>query len=440
MIEAFAGTYVCLLLALLVYFKRRFGAYVSARTAVLGWLWVICGPPHLYYLWIGKTPNWLFIRMTIAFMLMFAALVIGIEGVRLMAPRRFRAVERQAREWRHLEIAKPYIPTNLLVLLCTIGALVLLIVSIWERQLINVIAFLSLGGRTNDVAEFRGTVGGSKLYVYNVFLASVGPFLSFLLQLTPSSRHPFIRPLRWIFVALILLGKIALFNRSAAALYIVQLLMLRPLLRDNRIRLFTLLKGLVLVGVLAFPAFYHYLGTIPLGQFISFYLLDRMFLAPYYGMTNYFIWFPEVLPHAMGRNFTIINTLWYGSADYTPAMVRFAQEAGNYFGSFNAAFVAEAWADFSYPGIVVMSLIVGGFAAFADLVIFPGHKRTREGVAILACVVYGVFVLSATAAQTALFSGGLALVPLTALALKTIARVGPRRRLPESPTPVQATP
>ena len=433
MTETFAAAYACLLVALLIYIKRRYGLYVSARTVVLGWIWMVCGPPHLYYLVSGKLPGWLFIRMTLAFGLMFAGLVIGIEGMRLLAPARFRAAERLARDWRHLEISKGYIPPSVLVLVCTLGALFLLVVSVWERQLIHVMEFVSLGGRTDDVAEYRGTVGGSRLYLYNVFLSSVGPFLSFLLQLTPSSRHPFIRPLRWIFVALILMGKIALFNRSAAALYVVQLLMLRPLLRDNRIRLGTLLKGLVLVGVLMFPAFYHYLGDIPLGQFISFYLLDRMFLAPYYGMVNYFMRFPDLMPHAMGRNVSIINTLWYGSETYTPAMVRFAEEAGNYFGSFNAAFVAEAWADFSYPGVFVVSLIVGVFSAFADLVIFPGTKRTREGVAILACVVYGVFVLSATAAQTALFSGGLALVPLTALALKMFARASRRRTAPQAP-------
>jgi hypothetical protein len=438
MTETFAAAYVGVLLAVLVYLKRRFGAYVSARTALLGWLWVACGPPHLYYLLSGKTPSWLFIRMTIALSLMFAGLIAGMEGARLLRPRRFHAAERLARNWRHVEIAKGYIPPNVLVLVCTIGALFLLVVSVWENQLIHIIQFLSLEGRTNDIAEFRGTIGGSRLYAYNLFLSSIGPFLSFLLVLTPSRRHSFILPLRWIFIALMLLGKIALFNRSGAALYILQLVMIRPLLRDNRIRLGTLVKGVAFVGILVFPAFYHYLGNLPIRTFLSVYFLDRIFMAPYYGMVNYFTWFPEVMPHAMGRNISVINWLWYGSEAYTPAMVRFAQEAGNYYGSFNAAFVAEAWADFGYPGVIVVSLIVGAFAAFADLVIFPGAKRSREGVAILACVVYAVFVLSATAAQTALFSGGFALVPMTALALKALVRA--LRRRPPPAVLEEATP
>ena len=67
-----------------------------------------------------------------------------------------------------------------------------------------------------------------------------------------------------------------------------------------------------------------------------------------------------------------------------------------------------------------MSSLLGVTAALADLVIFSDGVKTREAAAILVCVVYGVLMASSTAAQTAMFSGGLALIPLLPAVLKLL--------------------
>jgi hypothetical protein len=127
----------------------------------------------------------------------------------------------------------------------------------------------------------------------------------------------------------------------------------------------------------------------------------------------------------------VINWFWYHGEEYTPVMFALAQNAGNFYGSFNAGFVAEAWADFGYAGVLGTSLVLGGTAALADLVVFD-RAKTREGAAILVCMAFGIITASSTAAQTALFSGGLALIPILAATLKMLNR-RTRRRAPEAP-------
>jgi len=252
-----------------------------------------------------------------------------------------------------------------------------------------------------------------------------------LLLLNPAPRLKVYTALRYAFIVVTLLGKLALFNRSSAGLFIAELLVVKALLRDNRISLQRVVGGVLLVGVLVLPAFIHYGLTL---QGMINYFFDRISLALYYGMIPYFEYFPDVVPHAMGRNIRVINLFWYHGEEYLSPMLAFAQAAGNYYGTFNAGFPAEAWADFGYVGVVATSVALAVAAALADLTIFSDGVKTREGAAILVCVVYGVLHASSTAAQTALLSGGLGLVPLIAATLKATRPRG-RPAADAGPTP-----
>lgn len=441
MLSTFLGvSYIAIVLFVPVYIKWRLGFLVKARTALLGWMWVVCGPPHVYYWLAGKLSEVAFFRMTVSFGLMWIAFIASMEITRLVAPRQFTRGDRVAALWRHMSVAPGYITKARLAAICSIGLVFMLWIAVTEHQIGNVIRFIRLQGQTDDVAIFRGTIGGSRLYLYNLFLAGVAPFLSLLLLLRPAPRLKAYTLLRYAFIGATLLGKIALFTRSSAALFLAELLVVKTLLKDNRITPKRVASGVLLVLVLVLPAFYHYRNDI---NAIVSYFFDRISLALYYGMIPYFEYFPDVVPHAMGRNIRVINLLWYHGEEYLPAMLVFAQAAGNYYGSYNAAFVAEAWADYSYPGVVVMSAVLGVAAALADLTIFSDGVKTREAAAILVCVVYGVLQASGTPAQTAMLSGGFALVPLLAAFLKMTqprARRAPPEGAPsdgltESPAP-----
>jgi hypothetical protein len=434
MLTALGVGYVVLLLLVLAYIKWRLGLVITGRTALLGWIWVVCGPPHVYYWLAGKLSEAAFVRITLSFSLMWIAFIVTLEVVRLVAPWQFTRADRVAALWRSMSVAPGYISKTRLTAICTVGLAFMLYVVVTEHQIGNLVRFIRLQGQTGEVAIFRGTLGGSRIYIYNLFLAGVAPFLSLLLLLRPTSRLNLYAALRYAFITVTLLGKLALFNRSSGALFLVELVVVRALLRDNRISLRRVAGGVVLVGLFVMPLLYHYRHDLNASVH---YFFDRISLALYYGMIPYFDYFPDIVPHAMGRNIRVINLFWYHGEVYVPPMIYFAQEAGNYYGTFNAGFPAEAWADFGYAGVLVTSVALAASAALADLTIFSDGVKTRESAAVLVCVVYGVLIASSTAAQTAMLSGGLALVPLMAAFLKaTQPRVRPA---PEGPAPGSLT-
>jgi hypothetical protein len=86
---------------------------------------------------------------------------------------------------------------------------------------------------------------------------------------------------------------------------------------------------------------------------------------------------------------------------------------GNHDVTSPALFIADAWVDFSYAGVIVFSVIAGAICRSIDAV-FLVHGKTIVSVAVLGAAFIGVFTLLTTALNAALFSGGLLLAPALA--------------------------
>lgn len=413
-----SALYGAILLAVAAYTVWRAGLRFTARGCFLCFFLLLFGVPHLMYQ--ERLDAALYGRITAALVLMWVGIIAGMETVRLVARRSARRADGYARTWRHRRLPLRQWNDRTTTMAICLAALFLATVTVYENPLAKLSAFLSLSGDTNAIAELRFTQGASKVYLYNLLIASIGPFLSFVAVLRAArGRRLSSCLLAAIMVGLVAIGKAGLLNRSALPIYLIQLVMIALVARNIRIRLRMAATVFGLAALLVYPFYYHYLGAIDLGQFLRIYFWDRILLAPYYGMLNYFSTFPEHVPFAIGRNFTLINWLFYNDPDYVPAMFLFAQQAGNYQGAYNAMFIAEAWADFGYYGILVESLVLGASLATVDLWIFSRGK-TSEGVAAIVAVMYGIVVLSSTALQTALFSGGIVLVPALCLMLQRV--------------------
>src|SRR4051812_15356486 len=200
MLTALGVGYIVLLIAVVAYIKWRLGFFVTARTALLGWLWVVCGPPHVYYWLAGKLTETAFVRITISFSLMWIAFILSMELARLATPRQFTRGDYVAKLWRQMSVSPGYITKTQLAAFCSVGLVFMLWVAVTEHQVGNLIRFIRLQGQTLEVAIFRGTIGGSRLYIYNVFLAAVAPFLSMLLLLRPEPRLKVYTFIRYAFI------------------------------------------------------------------------------------------------------------------------------------------------------------------------------------------------------------------------------------------------
>jgi hypothetical protein len=110
--------------------------------------------------------------------------------------------------------------------------------------------------------------------------------------------------------------------------------------------------------------------------------------------------------------FSIVAYTWYGSYDVTSP----------------ALFIADAWTDFSYAGVILYSLIAGAVCRSIDA-IFLVRGKTVVAIAGLGATFIGIFALLTTALNIALFSGGLLLAPILAGLLVAATRYfGQRHR------------
>jgi hypothetical protein len=122
--------------------------------------------------------------------------------------------------------------------------------------------------------------------------------------------------------------------------------------------------------------------------------------------------YPQYLPHTWGMNIGLIHSV-FGNGDLLPAYSRVASFFGADGATFDAFFIADAWVDFSYGGVLVMSLVVGFVVKGIDVFVLNLGK-TPLCVALLGSGIYGLFELQVTSAFTAALTGGLVLIPLLA--------------------------
>jgi hypothetical protein len=422
-------SYAMTIVIVAAYLVRRAKLRFTARGCFLGSFLAVFGVQHLMYQDVLSPV--VYQRITFALILMWGGVIAGMEAVALVVRRKASAADRVARLWasESLPLRSPSDSAVTAAVLLTITFLAA--TTAFENPLAKLREFITLNGDTNSIAELRGSVGGSKLYVYNVLIASVGPFLSFVTVLRALRRR---RASSWVLAAitvtLVGLGRVGLLNRSSLPIYLVQLALVPFVAQGLRIRLRHAIIVIGLGAVFVYPFFFHYLSIGP-GEFVGSFF-DRAVLAPYYGLPSYFSTFPDEVPFAMGRSVSLINYFFYHERNYIPPMLLFAQKAGNFYGSFNGMFVGEAWADFGFYGVLVESFLLGLSLGIVDIWIFARGK-TIEGAAAIVGVMYGVIVLSGTALQTALFSGGIVLVPATCFFLQSLrpparmaSRVGSR--------------
>ena len=92
--------------------------------------------------------------------------------------------------------------------------------------------------------------------------------------------------------------------------------------------------------------------------------------------------YPRYLPHTWGMNIGLIHRCSAAAIFFAHARV------ANFFGAdgatFDSFFIADAWVDFSYAG-VVMSVVVGFVVKSFDILSQPGKHPWRWPCSAAAC-------------------------------------------------------
>jgi hypothetical protein len=418
-------TYMLIVALLLIYGPASLVYTLTEGRAhfVISWLFGVINPPHEIFATIrSKVPDFdaVVISMNISLALMYAGIITGIEAVNRVAPLQVAREGRSLSDWNSQPLRAGIINDRLLLAAISVTALFMLYVSISENHLATIAHFFSI--KENDARDlFRAQFGSSPNYLYRSILSAIAPLLviwGLLAGIANRSRGVLLAVS--VLLACTLVGKVETLSKAPPAFFIIQLTLAALLVLTNRISWKLVLLG----GLTAFIIIYITIRVtiiFPEGYDPLFWTFTRLFETENQTLLEYFAAFPHMHAHLWGANIRPIAALL--GLPYTPS---FSTVAYTWFGDPNVTnpslFIADAWADFSYAGVLAFSILVGVICRAIDVLLLSNGK-SAAAIAVLGATFWGVLTLLATALNIALLTGGLLLAPLLVAILTMSERI-----------------
>jgi hypothetical protein len=374
---------------------------------------VLYGAGNIVYFAGAETIPEIHNAVTLSMILMWISLLVGIELARACTPASKARFEQVTRSWKSTPLVDRHDSDRLLIAVGVATAAYLIGVFLYLGKPSQVLDFVSLQSAA-DKAKYRHDFGSDGGYVYQTLIASVAPFLSFLFLLKGAvSRRPYVLGVGALICVAVLAGKLGIFQKSPWVVYLLQLIVVWQMARSLQFGVGrALILALVTVGGVVLAV------TIALPQIdwpdLMTWLTYRFFEVNNEGIYQTYYVYPQYLPHTWGMNIGLIHSI-FENGDLVPAYSRVASLFGAEGATFDVFFIGDAWVDFSYGGVIVMSLIVGFVVKMVDVFAISLGKRPVT-VALLGSGMYGLFQLEVNSAFTAFLSGGLLVIPLVVAA------------------------
>ena len=368
----------------------------------------------------GLEPDTVVTAMNFSVALMYVGIIAGIEAVDRAFPARAAMLATAVANWRDQTISDDVRSHSILLSVMSLLVLLMLYFSVSENHLGTISQFFSI--RHDNIARnlFRAHFGGSPNYWYRLILAAVAPmFIIWGLVAGLVSRSLPLLALTGLLFAATMLGKIESLSKAPPVFLLFQFMFAALLTFTNRVSWRVALVGSLLAVFLIYVAARTFIIFAP-GQSVAAMVYSRIFEVENQTLLENFAAFPGLHPFMWGNNlrpiamlngvpfvpaFNIVGYIWYGSHDITSPSL----------------FIADAWADFSYAGVIVYSIVAGAVCRTLDLA-FIARGKSVIGVAVLGATLVGVLTLLTTALNIALITGGLLLAPLLAGAIMLAAR------------------
>jgi hypothetical protein len=412
------------MLATVLYLFLRLRLFLTTTTMLVGSLLLIYGPAFLSFtLSSGEKafliqrlsgsigiPNPLFplinakvpdfdavlTAMNFSVASMYLSIIAGIEAVDRLFPKRIATMRAALINWNAQSLHKDIGNRRILLIVISVLLLLMMFFSIAENHIATIWSFLSI--KTDDehnVARnmFRLHFAGSPNYWYRLVLGAIAPmFVIWGLLAGGLNRSWALLLTSSLLLIATMIGKSETLSKAPPAFFLIQLMIATILAFTNRITWRSALGG-ACVLVLVLFAVTRLIMTIPQGIAGLEFIYFRVFETENQALLENFATFPFMHPYMWGANlrpvamltglpyipaFSIVANTWYGTQEITnPAL-----------------FIADAWADFSYPGVIILfSLIAGAFCCSIDA-IFLVHGKTVVSVTglLLAPLLAGLLV------------------------------------------------
>ena len=258
-------------------------------------------------------------------------------------------------------------------------------------------------------------------YIYRLLMANALPAAAIMLvaqSYLQKQHYPIYYILTTCVVLAVLLGKAAMFSKAPPVIFMLQLCVALFLVRS----LFISKVKFIILGTIA-TIFAALMTTIALPQLESAtsilrFLSYRVFMVPNEALLEYFAAIPQIIDHSWGSQFSWIFR-FQSETPLKPTYILVAEALRCVPGSTSPAmFIADAWADFSWYGVIVASLVCGAIFRLADYFLIIRLGRSVAAVTGLSIMHFAAFTAISTSLQTAMLTGGMYLIPFLLIYFK----------------------
>jgi hypothetical protein len=359
--------------------------------------------------------------MNFSVALMYIGIIAGIEIVGWLAAERITNLSKASVDWNSQFLRDDAGDSRVLLGVISGLAAFMLFVSFKEDHLATIKQFFAASAEGGDRLDMRLHHAGSPNYLYNVVLGAVAPMLVVWGGLAGWLRRSWL--LAFATLALFLavsIGKVETLSKAPIVFFLVQLMLATFLTQTNRITRRSFLAGTCIVIIVIYFVT-RLIVNSPEGLATLEFAYSRVFEAENESLLEYFAAFPRIHPFMWGANIRPLAALMHVHYDRSFSIVAQTWHAGSDPGYTNPSlFIADAWVDFSYAGVIFFSILAGVVCRGIDM-LFLARGKTIAAVAVLAATFWGIVVLLTTALNIAFFSGGLLLAPILAAILTATA-------------------
>jgi hypothetical protein len=423
------------LVGVALYMWTREPARILLTPLLLISSFILYGAGNIVYFAGAETIPEVHRAVTLCLIFMWIFVLAGIELARAWTARSSARFALVTRTWKSAPITDRHDSDRLLIAIGLLTAAYLIGVFLYLGKPGQILEFVSLQS-ASDKVKYRHDFGADGGYIYQTLLACVAPFLSFLYFIKGAvTKRPRVFAVGLLICAVVLAGKIGTFQKSPWVVYLLQLIVVWQVVRSLQFGLGrALMLAIVTVGgvVLAVAIALPQIDWPDLFEWLSY----RFFEVNNEGIYQTLYVYPHYLPHTWGMNIGLVHSI-FENGDMVPAYSRVASLFGAEGATFDAFFIGDAWVDFSYGGVIVISLLVGFLVKLID-VFTINLGKTPLTIALIGSGMYGLFQLLVNSAFTAFLSGGLVIIPLVVAAsialMNDLSR--PAGRLGARPTPL----
>ncbi|WP_295640761.1 hypothetical protein [uncultured Methylibium sp.] len=415
----------------------RLGGRISTSLLLFGAMWLIHGLPLQVYLHrtgpdtlifeeaIGGLPrdelrSLILYAVAAALTLMMAGSEVARLALSKMAVRGKRALLRQGSD---IVAHRVRLGVGARAILWMLAA-GMLVVSLAEGQLGKVVEYFAFSESELARILLRTEGGGTPYYAYNLILYSVAPYLVMLAWCADHDRQRLPVLAGALFVA-VMLGKFGTLSKAPPVIFLLQLVLLRVMLRRTPLQL----RSAMLLLIASTGLFAVIVSlTIPDLDLrgLAAFLYYRVFDIPNESLLEYFAAIPASIPHGGGAG---IFSFLRPDGEFLPMYSRVAElHRGSLASTSNAVFIADAWAEFGWLGLLSFAFVAGATVRAIDVLAFRDGDTDASACLIAGCS-FGVFTALSTALPTAFLTGGLAILPLLMMATTRRPRISARTSL-----------